>query len=362
MENSQIMHVKKPIKCILIIVAVILSIACCMLPVGYDGSIQQQSQEGFIFYDNGVEDLILKVSPKISGKKSLNKFCWLITVPNEPNNYKVIEADLFKQLYKLKNTYLVRPKSTSNLFSTNGIPKSESIVLADSSVELGRHVEVGAYDIQPVRGVGKNALSGLNSWLTKKGFPTESDEHMKYFVDKKFTFLCIKVNPDSQTKKMGQSPQLKPLRMTFKSDKIYYPMKYSSQQGNFSVNLYTITTMPIDYKLSSKVLKRINWIDQRLFKNVNLVDKIKSKDLNEVLGEKKHSHIYFNSFYCKSPNKDNAISKWKEDVFLSLNASHSPNGANRIEGRRVPFYVWILCLLVVLLLFSAIKFRLKRKK
>ena len=53
---------------------IILCIACCMLPVTYKGSIQQSMQEGLIIYDNGVQDLILKVSPEISGDKTLNKF------------------------------------------------------------------------------------------------------------------------------------------------------------------------------------------------------------------------------------------------------------------------------------------------
>ena len=55
----------------------------------------------------------------------------------------------------------------------------------DSGVELGKRAVVGPYDIQPVRALGRNALTALNRWLGTNGFPTEAPEHMKYFVDNK---------------------------------------------------------------------------------------------------------------------------------------------------------------------------------
>ncbi|NQZ56896.1 MAG: DUF2330 domain-containing protein [Lentisphaeraceae bacterium] len=327
------MNFKKILHFFTLTSAIIVSLACCMLPDSYQGSIQQSSQQGLIVFDNGIEDLILKVSPKISGEQKLKSFCWLITVPNQPDKYRVVNSPIFRKLSYMKIAHLDKEKKEKYSFlkPANEDKQFDAIVIP-AGVELGKPVNVGAYDIQPVRGVGKNALSGLNTWLQQNGFPTEPAQHMKYFIDNKFTFLCIKVNPDNQSNDMSRSPSLKPLHLTFKTDKIYYPMKYSSQQGNFSANLYILSTMPVDYKLSDSTLERIDWSNQDLHKNVRL----KTSSFHNVemaLDKKLPMDLYFNNFFCDNPNKNKAISQWKEDVFLELNDSHEPNDANRINEK-----------------------------
>ena len=346
------MTLKKAIKFILISTALIISIACCMLPKLYEGSIEQTQQEGIIIYDKGVQDLILKVDPKITGKAQLENICWLITVPNEPDKYDVCDESIFETMYDLRRLHLVRKRSNTSI----GCSKSSEDKAKDSAekiegVELGKFVQVGDYDIQPVRGVGKHALSGLNKWLEQNGFPTEPEDHMKYFVDNKFTFLCIKVN--SQEGGIASRPELKPLHLTFKSDEVYYPMKYSSQQGDFSANIYTITSMPIDFIQSSELLERLNWKNKFLKKNVNLAKKQLPDDLTDIIGKDK-PYLYFNNFRCAHPNYKNAISNWEEDVFFKLNGSHWPNAANQMQG-----ISWVrtglLALTLAIIIFIALR-------
>ena len=321
-----------PVKFVLIISFVIISLACCMLPKLYEGSIEQTQQEGIIIYDKGIQDLILKVDPKISGEAKLDNICWLITVPNEPDKYAVCEKSIFQTMYELRRLHLVKPRRNTSI----GCSKSSEDKLSEASkalpggVELGKFVQVGEYDIQPVRGVGENAFKGLNTWLEQNGFPTEPEDHMKYFIDKKFTFLCIKVN--SKKDGLPKRPELKPLHLTFKSDQVYYPMKYSSQQGDFSANIYTITSMPIDFTKSADVLNQLDWSNKLLKKNINLAKKTIPDDLSKILGTKERPYLYFNNFNCARPNKDKAISKWTEDIYFKLNDSHWPNAANRMAG------------------------------
>jgi hypothetical protein len=358
------MNVKRLLTCTIVIG---LSIACCMLPRSYQGSIEQKGQEGIIFFDNGVEDLILKVSPVINGEAKLDKFCWLVTVPNEPDKYDVIDNSIFATMFSLEQKVLVKPKPKSSIgcSETKSADGTKSAEAKDAyiGVELGKHVSVGDYDIQPIRGVGKHALSGLNSWLDANGFPTEPLEHMKYFVDNKFTFLCIKVNLLNAQNGMSGQSDLKPLHMTFKSEEIYYPMKYSSQQGDFSVNLYTLTTMPVDYSLSSSTLSRIDWDNKDLYKNVNIAKKPLDSHLKKALGKLKDGpYLYFNNFYCSQPNYKNAIDKWDKDVFLQLNASHYPNSANRMKHQGIDWMRTILLVLAISVLLLIAKRKWSRPK
>ncbi|NQZ59363.1 MAG: DUF2330 domain-containing protein [Lentisphaeraceae bacterium] len=333
-----------------------------MLPHSFDGEISQRSQQALIVYDNGVEDLVLKISPSILSENKLPTFCWLITVPNEPEHYDVVNKSFFSELEKLKKEHLVKPEPIFNIACSKHSEMDKILSAAESApkgVELGKRVNVeGIYDIQPVRGVGEHALTGLNTWLKQNGFPVEPLEHMKYFVDKKFTFLCIKVNPASGESGIQSSPQLKPLHIRFKSDKVYYPMKYSSQQGDFSANIYTLTTKPIDYKQSRKTMRRLTaYADYRLYKNVDLSDSSDLAPLEKVLGDRDFDHLYFNNMFCASPNYDKAISKWQEDVFFELNDSHKPNDANLIKkSSSIPGVIFML--VIGFLAFKAVKKRL----
>ena len=262
--------------------------------------------------------------------------------------------DIFESFYDLKTKHLNKPVRRNRGI---GCSKFSSLDSASGAVnvELGKYVEVGDYAIQPVRGIGKNAFEGLNKWLGDNGFPVEPQEHMQYFIDNKFTFLCIKIKPQSTEESDVITPQLKPLHMTFKSPAPYYPMKYSSQQGDFSVNIYSITDKPVDYKASKSVLDKIDWRNRNLYKNVNLAAKILPEDIKKIL-KADQEYLYFNNFNCLHPNEGQKISSWTEDVFLSLNNSHTPNDANMIHVDKIDWLrTGLLAALILLISFIAFR-------
>lgn len=237
--------------------------ACCMVPEDYLGDIGQAEQRALLVHRDGVEDLILgityEIKPDQDGKLP-EKLTWLIALPTEPNadgGYGLADVSLFDELNGLAMKTLVRhlpkPRSPAN----NGPDAVEEA--AEAGVELGEAVTVGPYDIQPVRGVGQNALDGLNNYLKTRGFPVEDDDHMAWFVEHGFTFLCIEVTPKQGQATLTDGEALPPLRVRFETEYPYYPLRYSSQQGDFSLALYTLTDRPIDLKKSASVLQAIGW-------------------------------------------------------------------------------------------------------
>ena len=172
------------------------ALACCMLPAKSKGTIRQTAHDAVILYDAGREELVLRIGYAISGEAMPDNFAWVITVPNEPDAYAIADAKLLDEMFDLSET--LRPKKPKT--KKPGLKGGGGGFGGGGGVELGKRVKVGPYDIQPVRGVGDNALTGLNSWLQTNGYPTEDPEHMKYFVDQKFTFLCIKIAaPEGET-------------------------------------------------------------------------------------------------------------------------------------------------------------------
>lgn len=287
--------------------------ACCMLPASYEGSISQSGQEAIIFHDRGREELILKIDYRIRGKKMPDRFAWIITVPNEPDAYSLADRSIFEKTYRWADKHAKIPARSY----TFGVPESDA---PKAAVDLGRRVRVGPYDIQPVRARGVEALDGLNDWLRKNGFPTEDPEHMKYFVEKKFTFLCIKIVPAKGKTTVGSGAPLQPIHLSFKSEKPYYPLRFSSRQGVFDLNLYVLTKNQFDYESSSDSLRRIRFARGEYRKNVAVeaagFPKLLREQVRKGRLERTNGQWFLNVLRTRRVNEGEAIMAWKEDIFF----------------------------------------------
>ncbi|MFK7788545.1 MAG: DUF2330 domain-containing protein, partial [Phycisphaeraceae bacterium] len=210
--------------------------ACCMVPVNYAGQIGQAEQQALLIHRDGIEDLILGITYEITPDEQGNlpeKLTWLIALPTEPleqDGYSLAEPGLFDELGELAYETLIQqvPRARNNDADGLLLADNAPTAAANDSIELGRQVTVGPYDIQPVRGVGQNALDGLNGYLKKRGFPTEDPGHMAWFVEHGFTFLCIEVTPKKGEKTLSVGELLPPLRVRFETEYPYYPLRYSS--------------------------------------------------------------------------------------------------------------------------------------
>jgi hypothetical protein len=287
--------------------------SCCMVPATYKGTISQSAQEAVIFHADGREELILKINYKITGDTLPDKFAWVITVPITPDAYEVADVKLFEQLFPWAEKLVVPPSKEDN---KNG---------RGHGLEIGKPVKVGPYTIQPVKALGKKALTGLNDWLADNGFPKEDPKHMEYFVDNKFTFLCVKFDPPKDRKTVNADGGVPPLHLSFKSDRPYYPLRFSSRQGVFDVNLYVFTKQPFDYKDSSDSLERINVGRARPFlTNVEVAPKEFPKALKAAYANSKFKDYNgkwrLNVLRAKDVNKGNSIAKWKSDIFFKTKA------------------------------------------
>src|SRR5262249_42569657 len=126
--------------------------SCCMVPATYAGTISQSAQEAVIFHADGREELILKINYKITGDTLPDKFAWVITVPNTPDAYEVADAKLFEEVFPWAEKLVVPQTKNGNTLGGRG----------DHGLEIGKPVKVGPYTIQPVKALGKEALTGLN--------------------------------------------------------------------------------------------------------------------------------------------------------------------------------------------------------
>jgi hypothetical protein len=291
---------------------------CCMVPRNYRGAIRQSAQEAVLFHADGREELILKINYRIEGETLPDRFAWVVTVPNKPYRYQVADTKLFQDVYPWARKLLMKPmpRSRSKKKATRGHSAG-----SHPGLEIGKRVQVGPYTIQPVRALGEKALGALNRWLSDNGFPTEDPNHMRYFVRKKFTFVCIKFNPRKGQKTVDRSGGVPPLQLSFKSKNPYYPLRFSSRQGVFNVNLYVLTKKQFDYEASQGNLGRINnYESQYIRTNVAVRAASFPERLQKAYRNSRFKEYagtwYLNLLQGRKVNRNNSIAKWKTDIFF----------------------------------------------
>jgi hypothetical protein len=313
---------------ILVVAAMTLPqvLACCMLPRSYSGSIRQNGHEGVIFHHDGRQDMILRINYAITGDTAPGEFAWIVTVPNEPERYAVADRDIFEETFDWAWP-LVKPPP----------PRTSFLGMVDSdepqagALKMSKKVEVGAYDIQPIKVKGAEALGALNDWLSANEFPTEDPGHMRYFVENGFTFLCIKINPAKGKKLVSASGELEPLHLSFKSKSVYYPLRFSSRQGVFDVDLTVLTRKKIDYKRSAANLAKINWIGSNLKKNVKVSrdhfpDPLAAAYTQSSFKGLTEKTWYLNVIETRRTNHQNSIANWDSDVFFVTSGRTAKSG------------------------------------
>jgi hypothetical protein len=215
--------------------------ACLHPPRTFDGSIVQTGQSAVILWNKGTEVLLLRPDIKLTKGKSLPEtLAWVVPLPAVPAAYSVAKADVIRETAKAwqiaQDARTPQPDSLSNARSAR--PKSQEL---SESIELLAPVKAGDYAIQPIKTKGPESVPALNAWLRENGFVEVPAENMRYYVERDWVWLAVKV----ALKGKGDTSSLEPLMTTFHSERIVYPLKFSSHQGVFDVNLFVVSERPL---------------------------------------------------------------------------------------------------------------------
>ena len=112
-----------------------------------------------------------------------------------------------------------------------------------------KRIKVGEYSIQPIKTTGKESGEALNAWLKGNGFGAVPTANMNYYLERNWVWLAVKAElPQARVSKPEEieaKGTLKPLRISFATPTIVYPLKFSTHQGVFDVTLYVVTAEPL---------------------------------------------------------------------------------------------------------------------
>jgi hypothetical protein len=317
---------------------------CCMVPVSWNGDVDQAAQEGLVVHAGTHEELVVRVAPffQTKEKQPLPDVAdatppyveWVLTVPSPPTSYRTVPKDAYgvvrdlgERLENLARTqYAERSRwewPTGPILRAREAPIT-TMAAAAHGLEVGALVRVGPYEITPVKARGREALDALNEYLGGRGFPREDPDHMAWFVDRGFTFLCVHVTPPAGTKTLGRRLDLEPLAVGFETPRPYYPAKFSSRQGPFALALVSLTERPVARASLDAVggrlrASRAGW--DNLWTSKGLPVPLEDLGRGSFPGSVERWHVNrldSRGFNFDGPDGMPAIASWTDDVFLDL--------------------------------------------
>lgn len=322
------------------------SAEACLHPLKeFKFPIKAGAQRGLIFFDAGHEELVLRPSYSLdtssAGKevkddaiKGFNSLAWLVPLPSLPESYKEADKLIFTELEDFTPAYQKSPKN-----SWRGRAKGELRGGDEADgVEYFEKIKIGDYTIQPIKAKGEMGEVELNNWLETNGFGKITEETLKYYIDKDYYWLAIKL---SNKEGLPVKGDVKPLQISFKTEKPVYPLKINSGRGEFDMELWVITRKELDLKKSKAFgLKTVEqakkgYIQKNRQTRFSRLPKTVKAVAQEVsaLKKMKAGTLYCYRFFGTGMDKTTDLSKLADDLAFEFKAIKKPD-AKPTKGKK----------------------------
>lgn len=181
--------------------------------------IHETGQRAVIFYENGVETLVLTTD--FRGKAS--EFGWVIPTPNKPEVTKGSD-EIFTSLNEIIRKTSKKPRSLLfDAYSSKEEFGKEVVVIETKKIDY--------YDIAVLSAQNPHALV---NWLNENGYiyPEEESYILNDYIDNNWYFTAIKISKEAQSsqnvKEELKEGHMNPIKLVFKSSSIIYPLRISS--------------------------------------------------------------------------------------------------------------------------------------
>ena len=177
--------------------------------------VYETGQMAFIYLHDGIEDLVIQ--PSYSG--SAKDFVWVLPTPSVPQVNKS-DKSLFVKLQELTTVDSdYYPMYDSISLGTTSTSEEKPITIIDQKT-------IDAYNITTLKATSEAALS---EWMktNQYKFPEDKNYLLGDYINSGWYFVLAKIRPEAVADADSSLKEgtISPLRFTFKSDKIIYPMK-----------------------------------------------------------------------------------------------------------------------------------------
>ncbi|KKL56798.1 hypothetical protein LCGC14_2241810, partial [marine sediment metagenome] len=194
--------------------------------------LKEPSQKAIIHLADGVETLLLQV--KYEGPAE--DFAWIVPLPSRPKVTAIApEKSPFAEISRFTQ---VRQRYEIAMSRGKGV---EQVTVLERKV-------VGVYDIAVLAATDAQALG---DWLKRNGYalPKKLQAVLAQYVKKKWVYVAMRIDRKAlatdEVKKL-KSGELQPVRFSFASKRMVYPLRISSvNAGQTEVLLYLLADAPM---------------------------------------------------------------------------------------------------------------------
>jgi hypothetical protein len=186
--------------------------ACgCGIVLPHEGSIDVTQERAIIRWDGQTEDIIMALQVQGDAKE----VAWIMPVPT-PAQVKLGDPKMFDFLQEFTKPRI--EYRTVTVDPNTPLPQPPA---AAPPVTLLDRREIGLYDVSTLAATDATALT---DWLNTNGykFPEAAAKVLQPYVDQGWYYIAARISPSKTSQVQGE---LDPLWMTFKSDRVVYPMR-----------------------------------------------------------------------------------------------------------------------------------------
>jgi hypothetical protein len=200
-------------------------------------------ERALIAWDGGTEDILMSFN--VNG--SSNKAAWVMPVPSSAE-VSLGDSEAFSELGRLTAP---RVEYRDSWWPTlRWLSADESLDAAAAPPGAGVKVlgrqRIGAFDVTRL---AANDPIELAKWLADNGFPHPDglDENLAPYIADRWEIVAIQLVPADNSESL--TGDLQPLRLSFESDTVVYPMRLSrSATTPQTVDLYVLADHRMDPK------------------------------------------------------------------------------------------------------------------
>jgi len=199
-------------------------------------------ERALIAWDGTTQDILMAF--KVAG--SSDAAAWVMPVPSRAD-VSLGDAEVFTELSRLTAPRVEYRDSWWPTFTwlfPGGPEALETAGAPGGAVDvLGRH-RIGPFDVTRLAADDPAALA---NWLAGKGFPNPDglDQNLSPYVADGWEIVAIQLAPADPGKSL--TGELQPLRLSFRSDQVVYPMRLSrSATTPQAVDLYVLADHRMD--------------------------------------------------------------------------------------------------------------------
>lgn len=215
-----------------------LAQACLHFNKDYKTSIEEGRKIAFLFHDGKFAHMVVKTDVEVRKGRLPKRLAWVLPFPTLPTQYEEVDEKVFKELFALLNEEKLS-KAALQRSDRQGVYAGNSA----PAFHLHPKVEVGKYRIQPIEILGPSNANDFNNWLMKNHFNPMPMQNQQRYLTKGAVFLAIETSPN------GQQAHLKPLHISYPSETLSFPLRFTHDTRRFGMDLFVHTTeqfQPLD--------------------------------------------------------------------------------------------------------------------